>query len=284
VLRDDGPMRPTTVAPAFGGARRFDVALVIGCAVAAVLTGCSAESDDADRPDAEGPTTTTADGAPDDVTPGAEPAGPTGTTPDASGSEATSPPTESLASIPEVGVPGLDSDEIVCRAWSRFGGSFQVVAVAANFGSGDPVAVAALEVIASPTVTAAYDDLVANWPVELADEAEVVADEYLGPFARRADQALAALAAAGADATAMATIVAAWETALAGRDPEQAEIVVELPDDVRAVVDEAAAELASQLVPIPSDPTLITGVEVPLTDQFLFDNCPDRGTLGGIEG
>ena len=159
----------------------------------------------------------------------------------APGSDPTAATSESLATIPAVGVPGLDSDEVVCRAWSRFAGSFQVVSVAASFGSGDAEDVAGLEVIAAPTVTAAYGDLIANWPAELAEEADAVADGYLGPFARRADRALAALQSAGADATTIDTIVAAWETALAGRDPSEPEIVVELPDTVQAIVDAAAS-------------------------------------------
>jgi hypothetical protein len=81
----------------------------------------------------------------------------------------------------------------------------------------------------------------------------------------------------------MEAIVAAWETALAGRDPTQPDVVVELPDDLRAVVDDAASELAAQIVPIPSDPSLVTDVQVPLTEQYLDDNCPDRGTLGGVD-
>jgi hypothetical protein len=270
--------------------RAITAALGVGAALSFGLTGCSADDDDAERADDDGPTTTaraadpadTADTGgpadPADVTGGSE-AGPVGTSDAASGATP-----ESLASVPETGVPGLDSDDVVCRAWSRFGGSFQVVAVAASFGSGDPDAVAALEVMAAPTVTSAYADLVANWPAELADEAEPVADDFLGPFARRADQALAALEAAGADTTTKDAIVAAWEAALAGRDPSEPEIVVELPTDVQALVDEAAVDLAAQVVPLPSDPSLVTDVEVPLTEQYLVDNCPDRGTLGGVDG
>ena len=259
------------VAPRLGVAPRFGVALVFGVVLSTVLNACSADDDDAGRSDADGPTATAVAG---------DPAGGAG------GSDSADPvPSESLAAVPEAGVPGLDSDDVVCRAWSRFGGSFQVLAVASSsYGSGDPVAVAALEVIASPTVTRAYDDLIANWPEELADEAAAVADDYLGPFARRADRALAELEAAGADATAIEAIVAAWEAVLAGRDATEPDAFVQLPDDVRAVVDDAAAELAAQTQPIPSDESLVTDVQVPLTLQYFKDNCPDQGTLGGVEG
>ncbi|MGH9133101.1 MAG: hypothetical protein ACRDZZ_04130 [Ilumatobacteraceae bacterium] len=249
------------------------VALVVAAAVWAAAGGCAGDDDDgAGAP--EGPTTT------GPATAGSDSDSAGGTDPPGTGS----PSVTAVATIPEVGVPGLDSDDVVCRAWSRFGGSFQVVAVAASFGSGGPVAAAALEVIASPVVTTAYDDMVANLPDELEAEAEAVADGYLGPFARRAERALAELEAAGADQAAMATIVAAWETALADRDPTDPEVAVELPDDVRALVDAAAAEFEAQVVPVPSDPSLITGVEVPLTEQYLADTCPDQGTLSGVDG
>jgi len=254
------------------------VALVVGVALSAGLVGCSAS----DEP-AEGPATTAGVADPADVAVGADLSAPTGSS-DTSDTSSIAVTPESLPVVPEVGIPGLDSDDVVCRAWSRFGGSYQVVAVAATFGAGDPDAVAALEVIASPTVTAAYADLVANWPDELDDEAEAVADGYFGPFARRSDRALEALEAAGADAPTQETIVAAWETALAGRDPNNPEIVVVLPADVQAVVDVAASALSAQVVPIPADPSLVTDVDVPLTEQYLVDNCPDRGTLGGVDG
>jgi hypothetical protein len=277
-VRDDESMRRAPVATrsrGLGVAPGAGVVLAIGVAVAATLAGCSATDDDP-RGAADGPTTT-------GFVPGDAVGDQAGTSAPA-GSGPAQVTAESLASVPEVGVPGLDSDDVVCRAWSRFGGSFQVLAVAASFGAGDPNAGAALEVVASPTVTGAYDDLVANWPAELAGEAEMVADRYLGPFARRAGGALAALEAAGAGASAMETIVAAWEAALAARDPAEPEIVVALPADVQAIVDVAASDFAAQVVPIPSDPSLVTDVDVPLTEQYFVDNCPDRGTLGGVDG
>lgn len=276
-------MRPRgSVAPRIDVARRVGVACVVGVVLSIALAGCSSD-DDSGRADDEGPTTTAVTADPGDAPDGSDPSGASDSSaPPGSGPVAAT--AESLPEVPETGVPGLDSDDVVCRAWSRFGGSFQVLAVAAAFGAGDPTAVAALEVTASPTVTGAYDDLVANWPDELAAESELVAEAYLGAFARRAERALAALEAAGADATVKEAIVAGWETALAGRDPNEPEIAVVLPADVQAIVDAAAAEFAAEAVPIPSDPSLVTDVDVPLTERYFVDNCPDRGTLGGVDG
>ena len=198
----------------------------------------------------------------------------------------TLPPPEppvTVSELDEIGTPGLDSDDAFCSSWSRFAGSFQVVAVTAAFGSGPPEQLAALEVAAAPTVTTAYDDLLANWPEELAEEEAIVADEFLGPFARRLDEARAALDAVGADAATITTISDAWLTGLAQRDPATPEFIVDLSDDEWATIDEAAAVFAAQRVPFGTDPSLVTNVVTPLTDEYLAISCPDQGTLSGQE-
>lgn len=198
----------------------------------------------------------------------------------------TLPPPEtrvSVVALEEVGTPGLDSDDAFCASWSRFAGSFQVVAVTAAFGSGGPEQLAALEVAASPTVTSAYGDLLANWPDELADEATLVADDFLGPFARRIGGARDALDDAGADEATIAAISEAWLAGLAQRDPSTPEFVVDLPDDVWATIDDAAALFADQRVPFGADPSLVTNVATPLTSEYLAVSCPDQGTLSGQE-
>lgn len=192
----------------------------------------------------------------------------------------TLPPIETVA---EVGVPGLDSDDVFCASWSRFAGSFQVVAVTAAFGSGSPEQLASLEIVASPTVTEAYDDLVSNWPDELSSEADLVAEDFLGPFARRLEVARDALEDAGVDDATVTTISDAWLDGLAQRDPTTPEFVVDLSDDVWAVVDAAAEGFAAQRVPFSSDPSLVTNVQTPLTTEYLATTCPDQGTLSGQE-
>lgn len=192
-------------------------------------------------------------------------------------------PPVTVVDLAEVGVPGLDSDDAFCASWSRFAGSFQVVAVTAAFGSGPPEQLAALEVAAAPTVTAAYDDLLANWPDELESEEALVADEFLGPFARRLAEAHAALGAVGADDGTIETISEAWLAGLAQRDPSTPEFVVDLPDEVWATIDDAASVFGSQRVPFGTDPSLVTNVLTPLTDEYLAVSCPDQGTLSGQE-
>ena len=192
-------------------------------------------------------------------------------------------PEVTVEELPEIGVPGLDSADAFCAAWRRFAGSFQVVAVTAAFGSGPPEQLAALEVAASPVVTDAYDSLLANWPAELSSEADVVAEQYLGPFARRLDVALAALRDGDADADRIDEIANAWLAGLARRDPSTPEFTVDLDPAAWAVIDAAAADFAAQLVPFSQDPSLVTNADTPLTNRYLARSCPDQGTLSGQE-
>jgi hypothetical protein len=235
------------------------------------------------------------DGTNPTVPPGASPGAgePSGTAPLPSPTQLATPTTQPAPSVPAtapdgdgdggVGVPGLDSDEIACRSWSRFAGSFQVVAVAATFGEGGSLAAATLEVMASPVVVGSYRDFLENVPAEVAAESELVARDFLGPYARRSERALGALVAAGADDAMLEVIADAWLDALSRRDSSTITLDVMLPPDVEAVVAAAAADFDAQLVPIPLDPSLVTDVEVPLTERYLSDNCPDRGALAGSE-
>ncbi len=266
---------------------------VITVCVAVVSSAC-ARGDDLTTPTVATTTTTTPITSPNGSTSAPAPLPPP-TTPDTSnvGTDATEEdaapaslaptPPGSVVDVAEVGVPGLDSDDAFCSSWSRFAGSFQVVAVTAAFGSGSADQLAALEVAAAPTVTSAYGQLVENWPDELASEADLVADEFLGPFARRLDTARAALRDVGADDATITTIEQAWLAGLAQRDPTTPEFVVDLPDEVWAVIDDAAVAFAEQRVPFAQDPSLVTNVQTPLTSEYLAVSCPDQGTLSGQE-
>lgn len=266
--------------------------------VVAVVSGACSRGDDLTAPTV--PTTTTTPSTvtvttPRDTEVSTPPSSPASSaaptsTPDSAGTDETSAPVSlattppvSVVDVPEVGVPGLDSDDAFCSSWSRFAGSFQVVAVTSAFGSGSPDQLAALEVAAAPTVTSAYEQLVDNWPDELASEADMVADDFLGPFARRLEVARAALRDVGADDATIAAIEQAWLAGLAQRDPSTPEFVVDLPDEMWAVIDDAASTFVEQRVPFAQDPSLVTDVQTPLTTEYLAVSCPDQGTLSGQE-
>lgn len=179
----------------------------------------------------------------------------------------------------DTGVPGLDSADAFCAAWSRFGGSWQVVLAATAFG--DPDQAARLEVIASTVTGDAYDAIFAVWPAELAGEQQTVADRYFGAFQRRSADAFAALDGAGATATDVEQLAIAWVDALATRNPSEPELAVELTDDLAALVDEAGAAFAAARVPLTSDPSMVITAATPLTDDYLATACPDQGSITG---
>lgn len=252
-----------------------------------VLSACTRQSDAIAAPDTDPPSTPTTPSTPEPQVgdPAAEITD-ADTSTAGSTSDASPPPPVtpiSVVEVAEVGVPGLDSDDAFCASWSRFAGSFQVVAVTSAFGSGAPEQLAALEVAAAPTVTAAYDDIVASWPDELSSEADLALDDYFGPFARRLDVARQSLVDVGADDGSIEAISDAWLAGLAQRDPSTPEFVVDLPDELWAVIDAAAAEFSARRVPFGSDPSLVTNVDAPLTLQYLAVACPDQGTLSGQE-
>jgi hypothetical protein len=189
----------------------------------------------------------------------------------------------SIEPVPETGVPGLDAEDEFCAAWSRFGGSFQVVAVHAAFGEGTAESTARYELMAAPTVVEAYAAMAAGWPDELAGEFESAHGARFGPLAARLEAGYRALVAAGLDDDGAAAMRAAWLDALAGRDPLAANVPVELAPELAALVDASIAGHLTAVGPWADDETLVVDVATPATDAYLSSECPDQGTLSGQE-
>jgi len=183
--------------------------------------------------------------------------------------------------VPETGVPGLDSSDRFCAAWSEFGGSWQVIVQSAF--EGDAAAVARLEVIAAPLVTQAYDELFEVWPGDLETERGVVADAYFGAFLRRSADALASLEAAGAAADDLDRLAAGWRAGLESYDPNVGGIEVAVEDGLEPLVAAAADAFTDTRLPLVDDPAMVITAATPLTDQFLATACPDQGWIVGQE-
>jgi len=257
--------------------------------LAIVLLGCSGDDgrDLAARPSA--PVTTPAPVGDDSAELPPEPASaevdtlpgePIDTSSDGVTDEISAPP-RSVVVVPETGVPGLDASDAFCAAWSRLGGSFQVIAVNAAFGDGEAASVARLEVLAGPTVDAAHTAMASNWPADLAAERDAALDDVFGPFARRVGGAVDRLRAAGAGDDDLAIIEATWVAALARRDPADPVITVDIPDELLAIVEGAAAAQLAEVGSWFDDESLRTDAAAPATDAYLAATCPDQGTLGG---
>ena len=246
----------------------------VGCALALALVAgaCSDDGDDASTSVAATATTgaTTEASA---ATTAASTAAPTTQEAAASTSEAT------IATVPDEGVPGIDSDDPFCRAWSEFAGSFQALTLVASFG--DPATAARFEVVASGAVTTAVAGLAAEFPAEVRSEQAVFLDELIGPFARRAERAVDELDAAGATAAQIDALGDAWLAALAESGIDDPAITVVVADDLESPLGDAVVVFAANVPPIPADPSLITEAQAPATLAYLAENCPDQGILAG---
>lgn len=209
------------------------------------------------------------------------------TEPDRTEPDETDPPpsteaaSTTIGTVPDEGVPGIDSTDAFCRSWSEFAGSFQALAVATSFG-GDSAAPPRLEAAASSAVAASVAGLDANLPPELESEREALVTELVGPMLRRAERAMTELERAGVADEGIELLGAAWLATLAAAGLDNPDIVFILPPEVdEAAFDDAAQSLSAALPPIDQDPSLITDAQIPLTEQYLVANCPDQGTLGG---
>jgi len=187
---------------------------------------------------------------------------------------------ETIATVPEAGVPGIESDDAFCRAWGEFAGSFQALALVASVG-GDPVAASRLEVVASAAVVSAAMDLSAALPDDVEVERSAFVDGVIGPFARRANRATDELRAIGLSNTELDQLGDAWLAALIDAGVDDAEIGVVVPVDLSDAVDTATVVFVAEVPAIADDPSLVTTAAAPATFAHLADNCPDQGILGG---
>lgn len=182
-----------------------------------------------------------------------------------------------LPEITDVGVPGLDSSDPFCAAWSRFAGSFGVVAPVASFDP-DPWRI---ELFAAPTMVAAHTAMAESWPDAIADMRVTVLDDSLGPLAQRMQRNQEYLVASGASPQMLADIGATWETqVLTAPDSVTAAMDLVLPDDQMTVIN-AATMLAVANEPEFVQDSRLQTESVPAFLTYLQANCPDQGTLAG---
>ncbi len=128
----------------------------------------------------------------------------------------------------------------------------------------------------SPTRTTS---MVANWPDELSSEADLVADELLRSVRPPARTWPASRSSTSAPTTATIEAISdAWLAGLAKRDPTTPEFVVDLPDELWAVIDVAAADVrrAAGRRSVRTR-ACVTNVETPLTRRVPGRGLPRPG-------
>lgn len=189
------------------------------------------------------------------------------------------PSTVAIVPVPDQGVPGIDSDNSFCRAWSEFAGSFQALAGASAAGAESGST--RLEVVASAAVSSAARTIADEFPVPIAFEREVFVNDVIGPFARRADRASEELRAVGLSPTEIELLGDLWLAALVDAGVDDPEIDIAVPDDLSDAVVAAVEEFSTDVPAIVEDPSLVTQASAPATFDFLATNCPDQGILAG---
>jgi hypothetical protein len=184
------------------------------------------------------------------------------------------------ATVPDEPIPGLDSDDPFCRAWSEFAGSFQALALASGVGT-DPENAIRLEVAASGAVVRAVADLDASMPTEVAGERDMFIDALLGPFADRARVARESLIAAGLTDEEVDLLADLWLATLSQQRSQDPDLVVVVPPEDQRAFDDAVASFSAGVVPIIDDPSLVTDADAPQTLAYIAGTCPDQGILAG---
>lgn len=187
---------------------------------------------------------------------------------------------EPIEPVSETGVPGIESDDDFCRSWSEFAGSYQALTFAWVIQGGE--AAARLEVLATDVLSSAVVEMGTNLPAALESDRQALTIDLPSPLLRRAERTRELLAQSGVDDTTIEELGNMWLVAVTDAGLESEALSVPIDDDeLNGWVTEAALLLLEELPPISEDPSLIVDVDISTTENYLFENCPDRGVLAG---
>jgi hypothetical protein len=190
------------------------------------------------------------------------------------------PAVESIPPVPETGIPGIASGDAFCRAWSQYAGSVQALSLA--WAVQPAAAAATLEVAASDAVTSAVAAMAAELPADIESNRDALTVDVPGPFLRRAERARQALADTGATDVEIELLGDAWIEAIAAAGLDAEDVTVVVVDDVEQKLSTAARTFLGDTPSILEDPTLdTTEFDITPSLDYIFENCPDRGTLAG---
>ncbi len=244
--------------------------------VGSVLVACAGAGDESVPASADAPTSAAGPDDGDLFTETGSEESPIGSEPQ----DTAAPVVESIAPVQETGVPGIDSDDAFCRAWSEYAGSVQALSLA--WAVQPAVAAATLEVAASDAVSAAVDAMSAELPTEIESNRSALTVDVPGPFLRRAERARQALVDAGATDTEIERLGDAWIEAIANAGLEADDVAVAVADGVDTKLSTAVEAFLDDVPSILEDPTLdTTEFDIAPSLDYIFENCPDRGTLAG---
>ncbi|MFM8310727.1 MAG: hypothetical protein ACKOAZ_02375 [Ilumatobacteraceae bacterium] len=217
---------------------------------------------------------------------------PGGSTDSTPGSDSSAGPPDSVRPSPS-STGGLALDEF-CDGWDAYGATLLALTAGA-----ESAGTAELEVVSAAALADAIEQIGARWPAELVGERSLVLSDVVGPYLRRAQKALDALDEAGASADDVRVLALAWRKARASRpgtstgespDPLAWLEALQVPADMRGLVDAAVDRFMARVPPFAADPTLpgrralVQSDGAPRTEAFLSANCPGVGaTVAALE-
>lgn len=182
--------------------------------------------------------------------------------------------------VPETGVPGIDSDDVFCRSWSEYAGSFGALTYA--WSAQLPVDAARLEVAASAALIGAVDTMAEVLPAEIESNRQDLTVDVPAPFLRRAERARELLVEAGLDDATIAALGAAWIAAITEAGLFADDLAIAIPDAAADELAAAADQFVAEFPQISEDPTLdTTEFDISPSLDYISVTCPDRGTLSG---
>jgi hypothetical protein len=190
------------------------------------------------------------------------------------------PVTESLPPVAETGVPGIESEDAFCRAWSTYAGSVQAISLA--WALQGPPEAARLEVAATAALTQAVEGMSDELPAEIEANRQALTADVPGPFLRRADRSRALLTEAGLGEDQIDALGRAWVAAITEQGVESETLFIEVAPDSATALDIASQAFADELPSVNEDPTLdTTEFDIGPSLDYISANCPDQGTLAG---
>lgn len=254
-------------------------------AVVSTVMACAGDGDGSDPPPSVAGTAAPAPGDGElftETDSGAAPSEASAESPDVSAE----PVIESIPPVAETGVPGIDSGDAFCRAWSQYAGSVQALSLAWAVQPAQDAAV--LEVAATDAVSDAVAAMAVELPTEIEPNRDALTVDVPGPFLRRAERARQALVDEGVSAAEIEQLGGAWIEAVAAAGLDAEDVSVTVTPELASKLDAAAESFRRAVPSILEDPTLdTTEFDITPSLDYIFDNCPDRGTLAGndvIEG
>lgn len=187
---------------------------------------------------------------------------------------------ESLAPVPETGVPGIESDDAFCRSWSTYAGSVQAISLAWALQSAS--AAASLEVAATDALSRSVDGMAANLPDEIEPNRQALTVDVPAPFLRRAERSRQLLAEQGLTGEQIAELGDQWIAAIAAAGIDAENLTLSAPEELTSAAVGAAAVLVTELPSVLEDPSLdTTQFDIGPSIDYIAVNCPDQGTLAG---